>query len=317
MGYILSLAFLVLLFKNIDYDKLRIAFKQYGYWRPLAASALYLAIFFIRGVRTQILSPVEMDYKLAVSSTILNFGFNNILPLKGGDLYKILYLKNKIDLSRVAGFGILFIERFFDLLVILFLLTISTLFISIEQIVSFKIIAFSTIAVSFLGVVSTYMVIFQKNLILTIVEKLPFKEIISQNIHKLLSPFDILTVDKKGIKVLALTVVIWLFEAMVFYILIYNFNSNYFISMIWMCLLAVSFLIPSAPGNIGIFEYVSCLLLIKVVNLDQSNAMVLAILAHFSQLFLLMIASTLIVVINNKLFNSIRFKYKLVKLEQD
>eukprot|EP00831_Metopus_contortus_P015177 TRINITY_DN16300_c0_g1_i4.p1 TRINITY_DN16300_c0_g1~~TRINITY_DN16300_c0_g1_i4.p1 ORF type:complete len:113 (+),score=14.54 TRINITY_DN16300_c0_g1_i4:153-491(+) len=97
----------------------------------------------------------------------------------------------------------------------------------------------------------------------------------------------------------------------------YNFNSNYFISMIWMCLLAVSFLIPSAPGNIGIFEYVSCLLLIKVVHLDHSNAMVLAILAHFSQLFLLMIASTLIVVANNKLFNSIRFKYKLVKLEQD
>ena len=299
-GYSVSLILLFYVFKNFDYKNLINAIEQYGYWRPLLASIIYLSIFLVRGIRTQILSPVKMTYKVAVASNILNFGFNNILPLKGGDLYKIIYLKNKINLSRLAGFGILLIERFLDLFIILLLLLLAIFFIPIDSIVSFKIVLLLTSIITVGGTVGSYLVLFHKTLLLSFIKKMPYSEFFFEKIIKFLEPLNTISTAQKGFKIFLLTIIIWLAEAFVFYILLYYYNGNPFLAITWMSLLALSFLVPTAPGNIGIFEYISCLFLVNVVLINSNEAIMLAVLAHFSQIILVTLASFLILLFQKR-----------------
>ena len=69
-------------------------------------------------------------------------------------------------------------------------------------------------------------------------------------------------------------------EALLFYVIL-DFVDVQF-AVVWMCVLALSFVVPNAPGNIGLFEWVSIFIL-SSFGYGEEEALSMGLIAHSVQ----------------------------------
>ncbi len=127
VGVCISLFFLVLLFRKIDFDKLMLAFKEMDYRYLLPSIAVTFISYYIRAVRWKyLLLPIK---NTAMSnlfpSTIIGYMANNILPARLGEFVRAYVLGQKEKIETSAVFATLVVDRLFDGFTVLLLLLIT------------------------------------------------------------------------------------------------------------------------------------------------------------------------------------------------
>lgn len=260
----------------------------------LLCSILFMmALFIVKGVRWQLLlAPMqEMKFKHVFSPLMIGYFVHNILPFRMGELARIYYLNRNETLSKTSILGSIIAEKFFDgiALVLLVLLTIP-FHLGIEESNLIR-----AIQIFFLIIVSGAIFYF-------IAKKLshrflnpdgkkinPLKNKLLHNIishiQKFLHGFKALDSFKiTGCSSLQ-SICIYLLDSLSLYMLLLSFgvqqDNLLFKCIIPIIIINIGIMVPSGPGDIGMFHYVGKLALMETFFLDVNVASSIIILFNF------------------------------------
>lgn len=112
----ISIFFLVLLFRQVDYQKLLIALKSIDYRLLVAAVVVTLISYSLRAIRWHYLI---LPHKVAkprnlLSATIICYMVNNLLPARLGEFARAVVFARKESMETSTVFATLVIDRLFD-----------------------------------------------------------------------------------------------------------------------------------------------------------------------------------------------------------
>jgi hypothetical protein len=136
IGGVISLLFLYLALRKVDYSELW-ATLQNAQWAYLIPNLIMVVgVMFIRAWRWQmILKPVgKVSYNRVYTSTMIGFMVNNVLPARLGEIARAVSLGLKTGLSRSASLATIIVERVYDSLTLLLFLWLVFAFSRISEI---------------------------------------------------------------------------------------------------------------------------------------------------------------------------------------
>ena len=276
-SYLVSALFLYFTLEGIDYAELLQSLRSFNVNLLLVAALVYLSTFIVRGIRLRLILDGGAGHKVSVSAGLIAYALNNFIPLKGGDIYKIYFLNKHAGIRKSESTATVMIERLFDLAAVLliFLVMIYKLNLDTE---TWKITNLITVfaVVAVVLVISLYFINKYKHINLESYLKFANPD----SLHTFMECWHRLLAHRHFMSVLILSLVVWSAEGLVFFVIL-DFDSLSY-AFIWMSTLALSFVIPNAPGNIGLFEWVSIFVLAGL-GYSEEYALSMGLIAHAVQ----------------------------------
>jgi len=291
LGLALSALMLYYSFRGVDVVALGRGIARIGWKRPLAAATIYLATFWVRGWRSGIIFREHhgVGFGMASVSVVISYACNNLFPLKGGEMVRALYLKHKAEIPKSISLGYICIERVFDAIVIIWILA-SCLMLAPASRAALEL--RQTLAVLWVAMLGSLagliaLILWSQRLTCRITamtksSRLPGVRFAGEKLCNFLLPFQSIKNIWVFLEILAITVLIWTVEGLVFYIFLTPSAGAFSEAYIWMAVLSLSFLAPAAPGNIGLYQWVT-LFVLELFEVDKTDALSLGIVAQASQ----------------------------------
>lgn len=149
VGFLLSLIFLALVILNhnlrellggltsgnyekvfnpdLHLNEIREIFRRVNYPPLLLATVISLLLLVIRAIRWRylLLPSVKIRFGSLLSATMIGFMANNVLPARAGEFVRAYVLSKKEAITTSAVLGTLVVERFFDVLSLLVMFSIT------------------------------------------------------------------------------------------------------------------------------------------------------------------------------------------------
>jgi len=276
-SYLVSLIFIYLTLEGIDYAELGRSLRSFTLDAIVVASFVYLLAFVFRGVRMRLIMDGDVNVGIAISSNLIAYALNNIIPLKGGDIYKIYFLKKRAEVRKSVSTASVLIERMFDLAAVLIVFLTMIYFLNLD-VDNWNVKSISIVVIPLLLLFLVMLVFLNKYKHVDIEEKIKFVN--KDSLHVFMECWHRLLKHKHFLSVLTLSLLIWLTEGFVFYVIL-GYESVA-VALVWMSALALSFVIPNAPGNIGLFEWVSIIVLTKI-GFSEEVSLSMGLVAHAVQ----------------------------------
>ena len=276
-SYVVSLVFLYLTLEGIDYAELTKSLKLFEVSSILIACLVYLSTFMLRGLRISLILDGEANIEVSVSSGLIAYALNNFIPLKGGDIYKIYFLNRYAKVRKSVSTASVIIERLFDLAAVLLVFLLMIYFLNLDT-ATWKISSLVYVIVGLLVVLSAVLYFTNKFKHINIERYIGIAN--PDSLHVFMECWGRLLTHRHFGTVFRLSLMIWMAEGFVFYVIM-DYGSLS-VAFIWMSTLALSFVIPNAPGNIGLFEWVSIFVLTKF-GFGAEHALSLGLIAHLIQ----------------------------------
>ena len=303
LGFLVALAFAVMIATGLEWSEVTIAFAraQWLPWLPLAVS-VYILGMLLRGLRLKLLVVDESELSVATASNIVAVGYvtNNILPLRLGEFARAGMLAERTGLPYLLALTITFLERLLDGLVIIFLFVAGSLLIPVsEEMRQYAglaaiLFAFAILVVGFITLSPQSAIGLTSNLTAWMGRKWhhKFLSIVTQ-INR---GFACLRDAKSALLVLASSLLVWVFEALFFMLVLPCFGMplGFVRSTVTMAVTNLGILIPNSPGYVGVYHYAcqNALLAISSVpgitpgtmtplSVDEATAFSYAVVVHF------------------------------------
>jgi len=218
LGSIVSVLLLILLFSQMDFNYFLTLLKNIKFSYLLLGFVSYFIMNVFRSMRFYILLKKKIGFSKITNIVFLHNFFNNILPLRTGELSFFWFMKKKkIDFPK--SFSSLAISRFMDFISILLIFFMTLIFLSD---IPFQIMLFRDVLLIFLFLILTSIIVLVP-LSKKIIKKFKFN---FKAIRKILHNLDKIDkeIKKTSKKQLFLTFIlslfIWISSFFVFYIII-------------------------------------------------------------------------------------------------
>jgi uncharacterized protein (TIRG00374 family) len=292
IGILVSLIFLYLAFRKVDYVELWTALKDANYWFIIPNVILVLFSMWMRAFRWKyMVNPIKkVGLGRLFSSVMIGFMANNVLPARLGEFVRAYSLGTKECISKSASFATIVVERLFDGISILFILWITLLLFPFPDWVKK--------ASNLFLVINLGMLFFLIFLEVKTDSTLKFLQFILKFLpHKLkVKAEEILLKFVSGLKVFRdVPSLFWILAWSVFIWAVIGV-SNYFIflafglrppiqaSFILLVIVSLGVMLPAAPGFVGTFQYF-CIISLAPFGYDKNVALPLSLVLHASQYF--------------------------------
>ena len=295
----ISLVFLDLVFAQIDWDVLLGALAEANYWMLLPSSVLVIISLFLRTWRWQWLlrGLGRVPFGPAFRATNIGIGANMVLPARAGEFLRAYVIGRSTGISKAGAFATLVVERIFDGLTILLSLVAVVLLVGVQSPVLKQLGMVG--GIFYLGALAGVSVFyFRQTWFTAIVERL-LPDRWATRVSGLLQAFAnglaVLRDGKQLLTVSLQSLLIWFVIALSFYpvLLAFDFGAPVplFIPFLLLPLMALGLTIPSAPGGVGILQYMSVLALqlgfaaagAELTSDFAEQAAAFSLLLHFSQ----------------------------------
>ena len=291
LGILLSLLFMYLAFRKVDFAQMASAFKEANYWWFIPAMALMFFSHFLRSVRWKLLLDpiIQLDVPVLFSSLIIGYMANTFLPAHLGEFLRAYMVGKKRPVSSSAVFGSIVIERIIDVFTLLALLALTMIVFPFPDWVR------KSGYISFAGIVVLFAILLlmkkYREKSLSLLEKIlkPFPKKLSEKIRELLHSFLDGVVPLRNWKayvfVSVLSLAIWACYAAIFQLSFYAFDFVTQFSLPWTAALVllvittISVLVPSSPGYVGAYHYL-CQLSLGMFAVPKSQALTYAFVVH-------------------------------------
>lgn len=123
IGLIIIVFSLYYVFKNVSFSELGNAIISINYFYLLPAVFMVVMSYILRAIRWRFLISSVKDVRVVNVFSPLMVGFmSNMLPARAGEFIRAYLLGKKENISFSASFATIFIERLFDMLLVLLLL---------------------------------------------------------------------------------------------------------------------------------------------------------------------------------------------------
>lgn len=263
LGYLISVLFLYITFKGIDFFLLFKYFKYINFYYIAFALVLDVGFIAIRGLyQINNLYYVKPDIKFVTSNTsiAIAYFYNTILPARLGEMVRVFFLAKKEDISKTSILSYIFIEKIMDLAVILLLF-------SLIIVLGFKDVKLVNTLVSFLGIIGLIVFLlfiylrFNKKILLGFFKFIPKRlhEIINKFNTNIMEGFRCFRTVEQIFKGIVLLISGWAIVIAIFFLISYPYvqllGLPFYSCVFFMVFSTLSLTIPSAPSGIGVMDY--------------------------------------------------------------
>lgn len=301
------LAVLFVLFVRSDYRQWLDALSEANYAWLAPALVAYFASFYLRAFRWRyLLSPfTETTSARLYPVVIVGYMANNLLPLRAGEFVRSYYLSRREPVSGATALATIIVERVFDGLLMLLLLSAAVLFLPFSGLPegvrdAVDIPVWAAAAVMVVPFVGGFAVIIlaalhpQRFLAMSnrFARRLPapvrFRALISAFARRFIDGFEGLHRPGRLARVAMLTVPVWIAEGVAYYSIALGFDLDSHLGSQWLLagsiLLIISLAnlaisIPLSQGGVGPFEIFAALALV-VLGVGSVHASAYAIVLH-------------------------------------
>jgi len=286
-GLLVSLLFIFLAFRGIDFGALRSALVRSDYWMVVPALAVLAVAVALRAVRWRILFSPEHRPPLPIVAEAMMIGylFNNILPARAGEAARVIALRQRAGTPKFEGLGTVVAERALDVLVLLALLfALAPVAPHADWLpgalllgaVMFSAIAVVFVAFSLYGERPARFMLRPLGVLPAMSRER--RELAAMN---LVRGFAVFRQHSITIPALALTVASWLLIAVAFWLCMTGFDLGVGLTAAIFVVVAVNLalILPSGPAGIGVFEAATLVALLPY-DIDRATALSYALVLH-------------------------------------
>lgn len=319
-GIAISLFFMILLFRKIDFNQLRSALVSVNYYYILLAVIFTFINYFLRAVRWQYLLIQEKRISLSslYPATIIGYMANNLLPARFGEFVRAYILAKREGLQTPTVFASLVIDRLCDgfTVILILLLTLFTLklpngiadaetLLRTGGVITF---AIYMAAAVFLFLLKRKTV---RTLEWTSFLLKPFPTKFSESVILLLGSFiggiRISCKLNHIVAVILSSLAAWLFCIIPVDMVLKGFGIELPItaSMFIIVLLVFAVMVPASPGFIGTYHY-ACFKGLSAFGIEESMAVSIALVLHATGFFPVIIAGMYYLWKNKISFNELQ-----------
>lgn len=282
-----SLFFSYLAVRDVDFDVFVDALRDSSYWWILPSLAALAASVAIRVIRWRYLFPVATrpPARPALRALLLGEFFNAVLPMRAGEVVRVIALHRDARTSRSETLGTLVVERLLDVLVLLILLLAALPFVPS---VSWLGLAIGILAGAAVVAIVVIFVLWRYQsrplgFLLRPLRWLPgFSEARTREAaESLLRGFEGLRSARVGIVAAALTAATWLVVALSFWLAMrgLGLDLGYDAAVVVVVATTFALVIPSLPASLGVFEAATVFSL-DPFGIDDSRALSCAVVLH-------------------------------------
>ena len=305
LGLLVSLVFIWWLWSQItNFGQVQDAFQTANYWYLLPALAVYFLGVWVRAVRWRyLLAPVRLvPSSRLFPVVVIGYMANDVLPARMGELVRAYAIGEKENVSKSAAFATIVVERIFDGLTMV-------LFIGGVLVMGFfpfgpdlqrvfgpdlqKILAVAGII--FVGIFALFVAVAASPALTNAIVGLMLRFVpaglrpkVSGLVQRFVEGLGILQSAKGTAIVLGLSVLAWLCEAAMYYILTFSFNLPlpFYALMLTAAVANLGTLVPSSPGYVGTFDALAVFALLLFLNADtyRNVAVSYTVLLHVALL---------------------------------
>ena len=217
------------------------------------------------------------------SAMILNF----FIPIRAGEIAKGIFLHTEYKLALVKAIVWIFLDRFLDFLVVLFLTVILLSFGHFKLSETFQI---TVVTVFIVMLTITYLTVFQVKLakkIIIFIKYLLIEKHIKIYFGRaslfILDSFSVLQRSPKDLSsMVGLSILAYICDAMVWYLcfIAIGFKQDFLKMFLGLLLSALTYLVPAAPGYIGSVEASGLLILSGIFGIAPNLSSAMTVLFH-------------------------------------
>ncbi|MFZ4857245.1 MAG: lysylphosphatidylglycerol synthase transmembrane domain-containing protein [Desulfuromonadaceae bacterium] len=319
-GIVISVFFMVLLFRKIDFHQLRTALLTVDYRFIALALAGTFVSYLLRAVRWHYLLIPEKQIPLSslYPATIIGYMANNLLPARIGEFVRAYVLAKKEGLQTPTVFASLVIDRLFDGLTVMLMLLFTLFTLKLPQGMTDAEAALKTgggvTFVLYAGII-VFLLLLKRQTMRTLhwtgVLLKPFPQKFSERIIRSLGSFiSGIRLSSRGghiCAVLITSVLIWVFCIIPVYTVLLGFGIKLPVaaSMFILVLLVFAVMVPASPGYIGTYHY-ACFKGLSAFGIPESTAVTVALVIHATGFFPVIIAGVYYVWKNKLSFSEIK-----------
>lgn len=304
VGMAISLFFLVLLFRKIDFDKLLLAFSDMDYRYLVPAVIITFVSYYFRAVRWKyLLLPIKPTaMRNLFPATIIGYMANNILPARLGEFVRAYVLGQKEKIETSAVFATLVVDRLFDGFTVLLILLITFFNVKLPAGMEdvqhgLELGGYVTLAIYVLVV--AFLIGLKKRTVWTIhavgVLLKPFPAKVSEKVIPLLGSFiSGIRLSSKPLEILILLITsfaVWATSIWPLHLLLQSFGIflPVYGSMFIMVFLVFAVMVPASPGYVGTY-HAACVYGLMAFNIPKEQSLSVALVIHGSSFFPVIIA---------------------------
>lgn len=303
-GIGISVFFMALLFRKIDFNLLWSALVTVDYRYILLAIVCNFASYFLRAVRWHYLLIPEKRIPLSslYPATIIGYMANNLLPARLGEFVRAFVLAQREGLQTPAVFASLVIDRLFDGFTVMLILLFTLFTLQMPQGLSEAETVLRTGGVvTFLLYTAIVVFLFllkgqtMRTLAWMGILLKPFPQQLSDRIIPLLGSFiGGIRMSSKGghvAAVLVTSLAVWFFCVIPVDMVLQGFGIHLPItaSMFILVLLVFAVMVPASPGFIGTYHY-ACFKGLSAFGIAESTAVSIALVLHGISFFPVILA---------------------------
>jgi uncharacterized protein (TIRG00374 family) len=295
----MTVVFLILVFLNVDVDKLGAALRSADYVYVLPALLLTSIGYLVRTARWRIiLAPTKrISFGSAFSVLIIGFAANNLLPARIGELVRAYALGRKESLSKSLSLATIVVERVFDGVTIMGFLAALSLVYALPG--WGQVLARGGALVFGTAIVGIALLLFQEGFALRILETMlrPFPARLGAAVQRIARFFigglHALRSGHSLLLIISLSIIVWALEAASYYMMTLAFHlpidgiNRLYASVFLLTVLNLGNIVPAAPGYAGSFEFFTVQALTTFSSRVTSEmALGMAFLSHAYQYIL-------------------------------
>ena len=292
IGILVSLVFLYLAFRKVDYTELWQALRGANYWFIIPNVILVVFSMWMRAFRWKyMVNPIKkVGLGRLFSSVMIGFMANNVLPARLGEFIRAYSLGTRENISKSASFATIVVERIFDGFSILFILWAtlllfpfpdwikkgSNLFLAMNLVILFFLI--------FLEVKTDSTLKFFQYMFRFLPRKLRIKA--EEILLKFISGLKVFRDVPSLIWILTWSISIWAITGIgnYFVFLAFGLHPPIQASFILLVIVCLGVTLPASPGFVGTFQFFSIVAL-KLFGYDKNVALPFSLVLHACHYF--------------------------------
>lgn len=292
VALLITILFLGLIFYKIDWQKLVQTFKLFDLKNLYLIVPVYVLTLYLRGVRWKSLLLGDPKYSSYHLGTVFTVGsmLNIFLPARAGDIYRAYYLGETKQEKKMKLFGNIILERTLDGICVFLILLWAVLEYSKQQ---WMMNLAYTIGAIFIGSFVAFYLIFKFNKVDFICNKLsqiflklpvllsnPLNKVLESariHINSFMDGFHVMDSLKYSVQSVSMSLLIWLIECYVAFLIINSFHINlgFSAALFVISLISFSTMIPSTSVFLGPYQY-AYILALGIYNVDKSTALAIS-----------------------------------------
>jgi uncharacterized protein (TIRG00374 family) len=288
-GAIISLIFIVILYRAVDWNSLVAALKAMDLRFLVLHAIFYFALIGARSMSSRALLENRPSFRDSFVVMMQGYLLNNVLPFRLGELGRAYLLGRKTGLGTLNSLPAIIIERFYDLAFAAFIL-IATLPFVLKDADWARPVSFWTLGLVTIGLLSLHLIarfrISIKAWVDRVAQRVAFveKHILPQ-IDSLLDGLGVLTNMRLFAASLLWMALGWGFAVIDQYVLLQGLLKGAPLLYSTFALGASAFAgaIPSAPSGLGVFE-AAVVGALAILGVDSGVALALAVIHHIAHI---------------------------------